>query len=60
MRRCIRITRSLQWVETRSRELPTYEGLPDMVTLLSEFEGLITEPQHLSALYYVLKATPAR
>jgi len=26
MRRCARVTRSVRWVETESRELPTYEG----------------------------------
>ena len=42
------------------RELPTYEGLPNLATFLSEFEGLVIELQHLFALDYVLKATPAR
>ena len=42
------------------RELPTYEGLPNLVTFLSEFEGRVIEPQRLFALDYVLKATPAR
>ena len=26
MRRCARVTRSVQWVETESRELPAYES----------------------------------
>ena len=42
------------------RELPTYEGLPNLATFLIEFEGLVTELQRLFALDYVLKATPAR
>ena len=35
MRRCARVIRSMQWVETKSRELPTYESFIytlDMVT----------------------------
>ena len=35
MRRCARVTSSVQWVETESRELPTYEKFIytlDMVT----------------------------
>ena len=50
----------MQWVETQLRELPTYEGLPNLVTFLSEFKEMVTEPQHLSALDYVLKDTPPR
>ena len=42
------------------RELPTYEGLTNLAAFLNEFEGLVIEPQCLSALDYVLKATPAR
>ena len=43
MRRCTIITRFLRWVENELWELPTYEGLPNLATLLSGFEGLITE-----------------
>ena len=44
LRRCAGITRSVRWVENQLRELPTYEGLPNIVTFLSEFEGLVTDP----------------
>ena len=50
----------MQQVENDLRELPTYEGLPDLATLLTEFEGLVTDLQHFSALEHVLKYTPAR
>ena len=40
MRRCMRVTRSVQWVENELRELPTYEGLPNLATFLTNFEGL--------------------
>ena len=60
MRRYAIVTRSVRWVENELRELPTYEGLPNLATFLSEFEGLITESQRLSALEHVLKTTPAR
>ena len=60
MRRCAKVTRSMRRVENRSRQLTSYEGLPKLVTFLIEFEGLVTDPQWLSALDYVLKATPAR
>ena len=45
-------------VETQLRDLLTYEGLPNLVTFLSEFEEMVTEPRWLYALDGVLKATP--
>ena len=42
IRGCTRINRYVRWVETQSRELPTYEGLPNLVTFLREFEEMIT------------------
>ena len=60
MRRCTRVTRSIQWVENELQELPTYEGFPNLATFLNEFEGLVIESQCLSALDHVLNATPAR
>ena len=41
-------------------ELLAYEGLPNLVTFLNEFEGLVIESWRLSALDHALKATPAR
>ena len=60
MRRYVRITRSVRQVETEDRELPTYEGIPNLVIFLTEFEGLVIESQRLSSLDHVLKATPSR
>ena len=57
MRRCTRVTRSMQWVENEIRELPIYEVLPNIATFLSDLEGLVTDLQHLSVLNDVLKAT---
>ena len=42
MRTCARITKYVRQVETQSRELPTYEGLPNIGNFLSEFEGMVT------------------
>ena len=55
-----RITRSVRWVEFEDRELPTYEGLPNLAEYLTEFEGLVIEVQRLSTLDHVLKAMPSR
>ena len=46
-------------METEDRELPTYEGLPNLAEFLTKFEGLVIESQRLFALDHVLKATPA-
>ena len=58
MRRCARITKYVQRVGTQSRPLPTYEGLPNLETFLTEFKELVTNLQRLSALEFMLKATP--
>ena len=60
MRMCARVTRFVQWVENELRDLPTYEGLPNLVNFLTEFEGLVTKSQCLSMLDHVLKAMPTR
>ena len=60
MRRCARVTRSVQHVENYVRDLATYEGLPNLVTFLTKFEGLVIESQCLFVLDHVLKATPTR
>ena len=41
-------------------ELPTYEGLPNLVNFLNEFEGLVMELQQLSMLDHALKYIHAR
>ena len=47
-------------MENELRELPTYEGLPNLATFLTEFEGFVMESQRLSVLDHALKAMPAR
>ena len=41
-------------------ELPIYEGLPELSTLLMEFEEKFSKPYRLLAMEEALKATPAR
>ena len=50
----------MQRVSTKVCDLPTYEGLPNLESFLTEFEEKVTEPQRLLALDFTLKATPAR
>ena len=56
MRRCARLTRSVQWVENELCEIPTYEFLPNLPTFLNEYEGLVMESQCLSALDHAIKS----
>ena len=56
----MRVTRSVRRVENEMHELPTYEGLPNLVTFLNEFEELVRESQLFSTLDHALKAMPAR
>ena len=60
MRRCMRVTRYVRWVENELRELPTYEGLHKLASFLNEFEGLVVESQRLSMLDHALKPMFAR
>ena len=60
MRRCAKVTRFVRQAENELREFPTYEGLPNLATFLTEFESIVIESQHLSALDHVLKATTSR
>ena len=60
MKLCKNHKRCLKGRGAEASALPTYEGLPNLASFLVEFEEKVTESQRLSALDYVLKATPAR
>jgi hypothetical protein len=59
-RRCARINRAVRWVGTEIREPPSFHGINDLETLLSEYEEAVLENQRLLALDLSLKATPTR
>ena len=50
----------MQRVGSNASELHKYEGLPNLASFLIEFEEKVIEYEHLSALDFMLKATPAR
>ena len=54
------MTRSLRYVSTKVRDLPTYDGLSEVDTLLNKFEREVPEKKRFQALDWVLCATPAR
>ena len=56
----MRVIGYFRCMENELRELPTYEGLPNLATFLKEFEGLVMESCRLFTLYHALKATPTR
>ena len=60
MRRCARITRSVRWLGDEVNNIPTYEGFPSLASFKTKIEAKFTESQRLSALDFVLKATPTR
>jgi len=54
------MTLSLHYVSTKVRDLPTYDGLNEVDTILDAFEREVLEKQHFQALYSVLRATLTR
>ena len=50
----------MRWVGIEVSDLPTYEGLPNLASFLIGFEEKVTEHQHLFALDFALKVTPAK
>jgi hypothetical protein len=58
--KCARLTREFCWIGTTVSNLPTFDGLNHLETLLLEFEETIPTQQRLLALDKALKATLAR
>ena len=50
----------MRWVGTKVCDLPTYEGLANFDTFLTEFEEKVLEPQHLLEMDVALNATPTK
>jgi hypothetical protein len=59
-RRCARLTREVQWIDTTVSNLPTFDGLNSLEPFLSDFEETIPMKQRLLAMDEALKSTPAR
>jgi hypothetical protein len=60
MRRCERIYCAIWWIGTKLKEPPSFHGLNDMETFLTQYEDEVLENQRLLALDLSLKTTPAR
>ena len=60
MRICVRVTRVVRRVGAEAGTLPTYEGFPNLASVLEEFEEKVTKSHRFSALDYVLKPMATR
>ena len=43
MQRCARVTKSLCWVSKEVCDMPSYEGIPNLDTLIIDFEVKVPE-----------------
>jgi hypothetical protein len=57
---CARLTREVCWISTTVSNLPTFDGLNPLETLLSDFEESVPMQQILLVMDEALKATLAR
>jgi hypothetical protein len=60
IRRCARIDHAVRWLGVEIREPPSFHGLNDLETFLTQYEDEVLENQRLLALDLALKATPTR
>ena len=54
------MTKSLRWTGTEVKDIPSFDGLPDVNDFLHQFEQEITHEQSMSAIDLAVGATPAR
>jgi hypothetical protein len=59
-RRCARITKDVRWIGTTVSNLPTFDGLNPLETLLSEFEESVPTQHRFLAMDEALKETSTR
>ena len=50
----------MRWVGDDTRKLPKYEGFPNLMSFLIEFEAKVIESQRFSTFDFVMKATLSR
>jgi hypothetical protein len=60
MRICARIDYAVWWIGIEIKEPPSFHGLNDLETFLTQYEDEVLESQRLLALDLALKATPTR
>ena len=58
--RCARITKSIKWVGSQTRILPTFDGLIDPEDFIVQFLEQLPDSQKMETLDSVFRATAAR
>ena len=58
--RCARITKSLRWVGSQPKILPTFDGLIDPEYFIVQFSEQVRDSQKMETLDSVFRATAAR
>ena len=59
-RRCARLTREVRWIDTTVSNLPTFDGINLLETLLSDLEESVPMQQIFLAMDEALKETLTR
>ena len=57
--RCARITKSIKWVGSQTRILPTFDGLTDREDFIVQFSEQVLDSQKMETLDSVFRATAA-
>ena len=58
--RCARITKSLRWLGSQTRVLPTFDGLTDPEDFIEQFSEQVPDSQKMETLDSAFRATVAR
>ena len=54
------MTKSLRWIGTEIKDIPSFDGLVDVDDFLQEFEQEIPHEQRMSVIDLAVRATPGR
>ena len=54
------MTKSLRWIGTEIKDIPSFDGLADVKEFLQQFEQEIPHEQRMEAIDFAVRATPAR
>ena len=58
--RCARITKSIRWVGSETRTLPTFDGLTNLEEFIVQFSDKVPDIQKMETLDSTFRATAAR
>ena len=58
--KCAFMTKSLRWIGTEIKDIPSFDGLADVNEFLQQFEQEISHEQRMEVIDLAVRATPAR